>query len=395
MGTFRLRRLPALLFGLAAAGLLAGCSPVPPATPPPQGEATRAPAVQTDAETGKSSVEVTVLTYNVAGLPWPAAADSGRRLRRIGDYLGELRREGREPDIVLIQEGFVGEMAALIERSGYPNFVHGPLATDRSEPLASPQARDYELAAYPVRGEGLGKWLHSGLYILSNFPIAEVRRRPFAHCAGIDCLANKGALLARVRIPGVPAPVDVLNTHLNAREAARVPFERSLRAHNLQVEELLRFLGEARDPRSPLLFGGDFNVRQSPERARPILDPGNGLTIVRYYCARIAPGCDARIPMASERPWLHTQDLLGFSEGHSAIRIRPTRLDALFSRPENGGSLSDHDGYLVRYRLAWEASAPARSKAAAQSSSRERTRSTRHGSKGSRSRIPLGSLSRS
>ena len=44
----------------------------------------------------------------------------------------------------------------------------------------------------------------SGLQILSDYPILRVRRMAFPAfaCAGYDCLANKGALLVTVRLPG-------------------------------------------------------------------------------------------------------------------------------------------------------------------------------------------------
>ena len=75
---------------------------VPP--PPP------APAAQT--------AEISVLTYNVRGLPWPIARGRGAALREIGAELAQMRREGREPDVVLIQEGFRAEMADLVKASG-------------------------------------------------------------------------------------------------------------------------------------------------------------------------------------------------------------------------------------------------------------------------------------
>ena len=41
-------------------------------------------------------------------------------------------------------------------------------------------------------------------------------------CAGFDCLANKGVLLARIAVPGMAQPLTVANAHLNARKAAGV-----------------------------------------------------------------------------------------------------------------------------------------------------------------------------
>ncbi len=39
--------------------------------------------------------------------------------------------------------------------------------------------------------------------------------------------------------------------------------------------------------------------------------------------------------------------------------MRPTRVEAMFDAPSNGGKLSDHDGYKVIYRLSWPSHADA------------------------------------
>ena len=48
------------------------------------------------------------------------------------------------------------------------------------------------------RGERSGKVAGSGLQILSDYPIVAIRRQAFpeAACAGYDCLANKGIVMA-------------------------------------------------------------------------------------------------------------------------------------------------------------------------------------------------------
>jgi hypothetical protein len=55
-------------------------------------------------------VELSVMTYNVEGLPWPVrsgAAPSSRPSAAVG----RPAREGLEPDVVLLQEGFRDEVA--------------------------------------------------------------------------------------------------------------------------------------------------------------------------------------------------------------------------------------------------------------------------------------------
>ena len=81
---------------------------------------------------------ISVLIYNVAGLPWPVGCgkksrnldDDGNRipiacnrsaaLKDIGDALGKLRQQGTEPDVILIQEAFISASREIPLRGGYP-----------------------------------------------------------------------------------------------------------------------------------------------------------------------------------------------------------------------------------------------------------------------------------
>ncbi len=49
----------------------------------------------------------------------------------------------------------------------------------------------------------------------------------YRYCAGFDCLANKGVMMVHVDLPGLPEGLDIVNTHMNARKAAKVPKSRS------------------------------------------------------------------------------------------------------------------------------------------------------------------------
>lgn len=295
------------------------------------------------------AAELSVLTYNVRGLPWPLALNRGKALREIGRELAALRREGRQPDVVLIQEGFRDEIATLVRESGYRYWARGPRRGERTAfdgHIVRP--RD------PLKGEGLGKLFGAGLHVLSDAPILDVRTAAYNNCAGFDCLANKGAMLVRVQPDWSPTPIDVVNTHMNARRASGAPRSRSLPAHHGQTRELAAFVNAHRDPDHPLVIGGDFNIRNSPDRydfearSRPY-------TVVSEYCSRTGSGCGAGAPDASAAPWLKTQDLQGF--GHGALQVQPVKSEFLFA--EGSRRLSDHEAYLVRYQLSWNARAVA------------------------------------
>lgn len=289
--------------------------------------------------------QVTLLSYNIRGLPWPVARGRKQAAREIGRRLGEMRRRGEAPDIVLIQEGFE-DIAELVRLSGYPHWAAGPQRADRhSRDVGGPGLG----ARYLATGEGWGKFTGAGLHVLSDYPIMEVERAAFAACAGWDCLANKGVMMVRVDIPGLPNGLDVVNTHMNSREAAKVPFARSAQAHHRQLEALLKFIETVRAPDAPLIVGGDFNVREDAQRyyykaaERPFV-------VVGEFCERAASDCTRRTPFTTAEPWLETEDLQAFSPGE-AVSIRPREVGMLFDGGPSGPRLSDHDGYVVRYEL--------------------------------------------
>jgi endonuclease/exonuclease/phosphatase family metal-dependent hydrolase len=324
---------------LAMAPLVADASaavtaPAPLPAPPPAAEAVR-------------STEISVLTYNVKGLPWPVARGRAQALREIGEELAAMRREGRQPDVVLLQEGFRGEVAELVETSGYAYWAKGP---ERGARLAGATAPQRTLASlrYVLSGEGWGKLTGAGLHVLSDLPILDVKAAPYSACAGFDCLANKGVMLVRLALHDAPVEIDVVNTHLNSRRAARTAIARTLTAHNRQMEELLAFVADNTGEGRPLLVGGDFNVKNAPERyyhkasARPF-------TVVSEYCHTTDRACAEADP--GREPWLKSQDLQAFASP-PAVRVRPIRVEAAFDGASSP-RLSDHDGYMVRYRLTW------------------------------------------
>lgn len=309
---------------------------------------------------GEVSVEIGVLIYNLEGLPWPARKGRGIFLDAIGTELLRLRDEGRAPDIVMVQEAFTRRGAAIGLKAGYPFIAAGPAARSRRGAGGADVPRDFIKARRFLKGERFPKVLNGGLYIYSKYPIVRAVSDPFSRraCAGFDCLSNKGALLASVEIPGAPSPVDFLTTHMNAQRASKVDIERTHVAHRLQTDEIAKFLTAHRGEGRPLIFGGDFNMKNASNRLEHFTYR-KPYHIVRHYCVVTVSDCDVRMSWDGDEPWLDTQDLQGFDDG-AVVKVRPIRVEAMFDGPETGGKLSDHDGYLVTYRLSWPAaSAPA------------------------------------
>ena len=166
-----------------------------------------------------------VLTYNIEGLGFPARSGRAPELRQIGARLDAMRVAGTGPDIVMFQEMFSGAAKRAVAATGYPAIAPGP--TRSTKPFQSTREK-LPGKSKPKRGEVGLKFQGSGLAIASRYPIMFTDVRAFGKksCAGIDCLANKGVMLARIYIPGLPTPVDIYDTHMNSRGASKTP-ERS------------------------------------------------------------------------------------------------------------------------------------------------------------------------
>ena len=320
------------------------------------------PAPVIEETAGEISTRLSVLTYNVEGLPWPAKTGRRGRLREIARQLGSMRKSGTAPDVVLLQEAFSDDAVRIGVRAGYRNFVRGPLAGDKRPPSSEEAEPELVNRRKRRKGEGVTRIVSSGLYILSDYPIVAVNRQPFRRreCAGSDCLSNKGILHARIAVPGVPDPIELFNTHLQSRGNAGVSEERSLLAHRLQVDETSRFIEEMRDPRLPLIFGGDFNMRNAPARFERF-ELRKPWPIVRQWCMAEEGACDVRLSWDGDTPWMDTQDLQGFDSGER-VKLRPVRIEAIFDKPWRGKPLADHDGFLTVYLLSWRRQAVSRSR---------------------------------
>ncbi|AHE55798.1 hypothetical protein NX02_20785 [Sphingomonas sanxanigenens DSM 19645 = NX02] len=350
----RVRRpRPSPLLPIAALLALAACGRLP--HPRTLACAASPPAPLARMPGGRMSTTIDVLTYNIEGLPWPARSGRGAKLKRIGAILDDLRRAGEAPDIVLFQEAFSHAAARAVEHSNYPAIAVGPSRVQRA-----PVRADTDLPGKPrlFRGEIGLRLMNSGLAVASRYPIVARIAVPYSRptCAGIDCLANKGMMMARIAIPGVPVPLQIVNTHMNSQGASRVSPARHLAAHNAETAELGTFMRRHWDQSLPAIFGGDFNMRDAPKRFAPFWD-SQRLALVHRFCIDPANRCDVRLSWDGDEPWMDTQDLQFFASG-AQVTVRPIRVEAMFDGSETSPMLSDHDGLRVLYRLEWRASAP-------------------------------------
>ncbi|PZU64430.1 MULTISPECIES: endonuclease/exonuclease/phosphatase family protein [Sphingobium] len=323
-----------------------------------QGESRRSDTAGLAVTALQPDMPLSVMTYNVMGLPWPIALGRDEALGRIADRLAALRRAGRQPHIVLLQEAFSPQVAQLARRAGYAHVAIGPDSGLRTAIVAGPDDRAYVQAARWDRGETAPKQLNSGLLILSDYPIAGIDRMAFPDfaCAGFDCLANKGVLIAHLAVPGFDRPVSIVNTHLNARKAAGVAIARSQRAFDRQAGLLADFVRAHVPAGQPMILGGDLNIGGDRNRIHAFFTrwarAGMGFVAAHLGGARRALAdslpSDAGTHRDLEQARARGKDWL-FARDDSGRPMRAIHAAVPFGTEVEGAPLSDHFGYMIAY----------------------------------------------
>lgn len=296
---------------------------------------------------------LSILTYNVKGGPWPVALNRSDSLYAIGQRLRRMRAGGRNPQVVVLQEAFSTDAREIARHAGYRYVVAGPSTADRTPAPAVGQDASFMASGHWWLGEMKARALNSGLLVLSDYPISNVRRIAFPDfaCAGLDCLANKGAVLVTLHVPGAQTPVDVLTTHLNSRYHSLVDDERSLYAYRRQVDILARFISQNRSPDRPLIAAGDFNVGHASDRGAALFAslPVWNFGLPVDHALRIVAAAHQGLP--SLQPLIHhNADFVFFAPGKKE-RLAVATLSIPFGQDPSGAMLSDHIGYVATFRL--------------------------------------------
>lgn len=287
--------------------------------------------------------DLSVMTYNVAGLPWPLAKKGPEALRAIGERLARMRAAGCAPAVVVLQEAFTAEARDIGRRAGYAFVVDGPYL--RTGAAAPGIERDWTL------GETAGTPVDSGLVVLSDLPVLDISRAAFPEgaCAGYDCLAAKGVVLVTLQLAN-GRTVMVADTHFNSRGASGASPARSLAAYRRQADFLARFVARNRPADMPVVIAGDFNQGKRPERAVALQSAlgrlaGHPLPDALRTCitGNTAHPADARAIVG------RAKDMQFVLPGRAAGLI-PTGSEVPFGTEPDGSMLSDHMGYTIHYR---------------------------------------------
>jgi len=307
-----------------------------------------------------AATALSIMAYNVKGLPWPITSDRTADFTRIEARLLAMRARHAQPHVIILQEAFTSPAKAIARRSGYRYIVEGP-SRDLQSPVA-PRASDRPFidGASFFKGERSGKQVGWGLVLASDYPILSVHREAFPAfaCAGYDCLANKGLLMVTIKVPGNATPVTVVTTHMNSKKSSGVSQTRSLFAYRRQVEFIDAFLARYRNPDLPVILAGDFNASSAERRSFLTAHSAANWTTKRrlpidnalQHCLKSGAPCGRAVPAIAATVFQKGRDWQFFSPGYRAS-IQAIAMAVPFGRERDGTMLSDHVGYRVTYRL--------------------------------------------
>ena len=293
---------------------------------------------------------LSIMSYNIKGLPWPIAVGREEAIAAIGRRLAAMRSSDAQPRVVLLQEAFGDAATALGRAAGYRYVVIGPQVSRHHQP--QPLGQAFAAGARWIKGEESGSLIDSGLAILSDYPVVRTERYAFPEgaCAGYDCLAAKGVLVAWIDVPGVREPVAVVDIHLNSRRATHVASERADRAYTWQVAAVREFLLSVLPSGSPVIFGGDFNTGRVPARVAAVAQPLIGGPQVDGLETILASG---GVVFGSQNEakrivWRNKDKIL-FRDG-GGVGLRPQRAWVPFPIASQA-PLSDHAGFVIDFSL--------------------------------------------
>jgi endonuclease/exonuclease/phosphatase family metal-dependent hydrolase len=256
---------------------------------------------------GCGRAEVSLLTYNVAGLPEGLSASSPTdNIPLMSPLLNDF-------DIVLVQEDFAyhHELAADAEHA----YRRPPLSLDDAAASENPS--------------GLGRF--------SRFPIEGFHRQRWVACNGVledasDCLAPKGFTVAQhiVDTGSREVAVDVYNLHMDAGDG---PADKA--ARESQIDQLIEVL-RTRSAERAVIVAGDTNIGTL----------GDGQLQRLLLAAELEDSCEW---LACPEPALVDRVLYRGSP-HVALEPLAWRMPDAFV-DQRGEPLSDHQPVVVDFSL--------------------------------------------
>jgi hypothetical protein len=333
--------VPRKLIGVALCASFLGCSDDDVNAGDASAEDASAEDAAADASAENVEVlgELSMLSYNVAGLPQQFSRENPEEnLPLISPKL--------EPyDIVLTQEDF-DWWSRTLDNIDFVNY-HERLRADVTHEYQTtehpgPQAVgvDTDLRPLPLVGDGLG--------FLSRFPFENVVRVPWPRCFGGvdvrdggagDCLAMKGFMVGTFQLAeGVV--VDIYNLHA---EAGGTETDQELQAEDFEV--LAEFIDEHSKGRAVIL-GGDTNLRTAGDHPDSYGDADGEIWTEFLEATSLLDSCDV---LDCDEPG--EIDKIAFREA-GGVSLTPLSHELKTDEFKNamGEDLSDHPPLEVQFR---------------------------------------------
>lgn len=175
--------------------------------------------------------QITIMSWNMKMLPRGGNVFLHHRpVKRAKLIPKKLMEEGA--DVIVCQEMFDG-LAVRILRKKLKAMYPYCLGT-----------KNRKVISYKRAG---------GVIMFSKYPMKEIKSIKYSRCKGIDCIGNKGSMLAEVEHP--LKKFQVLGTHMQAGGGREIKLS--------QYKEAGELLKRFEQPGVPQFAAGDFNTRNT------------------------------------------------------------------------------------------------------------------------------------
>lgn len=181
------------------------------------------PSINLEPITSEGSKALTVMNVDVANS------------KNLLSALIARKNAGTAPDVITIQNANSDSARKFIKDINYPYVAMGPTKTGFSN--------------------------DAGLAILSKYEIIQSTNFSWGqNCLGVACDNNQGIMHSRIKISGVPHPIDIINTQFQSKQAAiNVNLANLLDyTQNKQLLDFAAYVGKNLLTDIPMIIGGDF-----------------------------------------------------------------------------------------------------------------------------------------
>lgn len=288
-------------------------APQPTATPKPKpSPVDKAPDPIAPSVFNQVSENLSILSFDVWGLPGLLGTQRKQRFERLGDSLNAY-------DVVTLQAAYADDIEILKQTTGFQYHYR--------------QDNDTLLKT------------GSGLYVLSKYPITTTDYVEFNQCALPDCFARKGVLFTRIEHPKL-GPIDVYTAHYQGGDSAKAKQIRSENNNRLLQEFIIRHPSD-----NPVLITGDFNFQ--PEQGE-YQDLNRRLPLVDVFKAKNPQ--DPGYTYDPNNPYLEGEgsparlDYI-FSLKKPGMEIQTLESAVVYREPVDGMVLSDRYGVSAKLKI--------------------------------------------